>query len=37
VSGADVIIAVLVATAVSFDFTNGFHDTTSPPRTSMIP
>jgi PiT family inorganic phosphate transporter len=34
-SGADIIIALLVATAVSFDFTNGFHDTANAMATTI--
>jgi PiT family inorganic phosphate transporter len=34
-SSADVILALLVATAVSFDFTNGFHDTANAMATSI--
>jgi inorganic phosphate transporter, PiT family len=35
VTGVDVIIAILVATAVSFDFTNGFHDTANAMATTI--
>ncbi|HEX4344536.1 MAG TPA: anion permease [Solirubrobacteraceae bacterium] len=34
-SSADVILALLVATAVSFDFTNGFHDTANAMATTI--
>jgi PiT family inorganic phosphate transporter len=34
-SSADVIVALLVATAVSFDFTNGFHDTAGAMATTI--
>jgi inorganic phosphate transporter, PiT family len=34
-SGADVILALVVATAVSFDFTNGFHDTANAMATTI--
>jgi PiT family inorganic phosphate transporter len=35
VSSADVILALVVATAVSFDFTNGFHDTANAMATTI--
>jgi PiT family inorganic phosphate transporter len=35
VSGADIILALLIATAVSFDFTNGFHDTANAMATTI--
>jgi inorganic phosphate transporter, PiT family len=35
VSSADVIIALVVATAVSFDFTNGFRDTANAMATTI--
>ena len=34
-SSADLILALLVATAVSFDFTNGFHDTANAMATTI--
>jgi len=34
-SSADVILALVVATAVSFDFTNGFHDTANAMATTI--
>jgi PiT family inorganic phosphate transporter len=34
-SEADIILALLVATAVSFDFTNGFHDTANAMATTI--
>jgi PiT family inorganic phosphate transporter len=34
-SGADLILALVVATAVSFDFTNGFHDTANAMATTI--
>jgi PiT family inorganic phosphate transporter len=34
-SQADIILALLVATAVSFDFTNGFHDTANAMATTI--
>jgi inorganic phosphate transporter, PiT family len=34
-SGADIILALVVATAVSFDFTNGFHDTANAMATTI--
>jgi PiT family inorganic phosphate transporter len=35
VSGADLILALVVVTAVSFDFTNGFHDTANAMATTI--
>jgi inorganic phosphate transporter, PiT family len=35
VSSSDIIIAVVIATAVSFDFTNGFHDTANSMATTI--
>src|ERR1700712_927584 len=34
-SSADIILALVVATAVSFDFTNGFHDTANAMATTI--
>ena len=34
-SGADVILALLIAAALSFDFTNGFHDTANAMATTI--
>src|SRR5277367_936849 len=34
-SSSDIIIAVVIATAVSFDFTNGFHDTANSMATTI--
>jgi inorganic phosphate transporter, PiT family len=35
VSSADIILALVIATAVSFDFTNGFHDTANAMATTI--
>src|SRR5262245_45934928 len=35
VSSADVILVIVVATAISFDFTNGFHDTANAMATTI--
>jgi inorganic phosphate transporter, PiT family len=35
VSSSDIIIAIVIATAVSFDFTNGFHDTANSMATTI--
>ena len=34
-SSADIILGIVVATAVSFDFTNGFHDTANAMATTI--
>ncbi|MFL5884087.1 MAG: inorganic phosphate transporter, partial [Thermoleophilaceae bacterium] len=33
--GSDVILVIVVATALAFDFTNGFHDTANVVATSI--
>ena len=33
--GSDVIVVIVVATALAFDFTNGFHDTANVVATSI--
>jgi hypothetical protein len=35
VSGGDIILALVVVTALGFDFTNGFHDTANAMATTI--